>query len=104
LLLEVTAVAVRSVSAVAVLAVAAVVLVWVSRDRRWRREVAAQRLMAGCAHRDVAALSAQVEEFRRRLVVAAAGPPDVCESAGLVAREDAMTSTRIDPPMEGGPV
>jgi hypothetical protein len=100
-MLEVTAVAVRSVSAVAVIA-AAVVLVWVSRDRRLRRQAAAQRLMAGCAHRDVAALSAQVEEFRQRLVVVAEPPP--CENAGPPAREDVMTSARIDPPMEGGPV
>jgi hypothetical protein len=101
-MLEVTAVAVRSVSAVAVIA-AAVAIVLVSRDRRLRRQVAAQRLMAGCAHRDVAALSAQVEEFRRRLVVAAGPPP--CEGAGQAVREDVMTtSTRIDPPMEGGPV
>jgi uncharacterized membrane protein len=95
--------AVRTATAVAVLAAAAAVLVLVSRDRRWRRQVAAQRLIAGCAHRDNAALVAQLEEFRRRLVVAA-NRPDVCESAGREAREDAMTSTRIDPPMEGGPV
>jgi hypothetical protein len=107
-MLEVTAVAVRSAPAVAVFAAAAVVLVWVSRDRRrLRREAVASRLMAGCAHRDNAALVAQLEMFRRRLHQAGAGPDLVPPSGGggdLVADEDVHVSTLVDPPMEGGPV
>jgi hypothetical protein len=87
--------AVRSM-AVAVLAVAAVVIVAVSRERRLRRESVSARLMAGCAHRDTAALAAQLEVFRRRVCTAAADD-------GPAVDESLSVSTPIDPAQEGGP-
>jgi hypothetical protein len=89
-------VAVRTVSsAVAVLAVAAAVLVVVSRERRLRREAASCRLMAGCAHRDNAALWEQLEVFRQRVRTAAADDGPATESLSV--------STPIDPTVGGGP-
>jgi hypothetical protein len=97
-MLEVTAVAVRSALAVAVVA-AAVVLV--ARDRRLRRESVSARLMAGCAHRDSAALAAQLEEFRLRVCTAAA---DEMPAASDPAGEEVLSvSTPIDPTVGGGP-
>ena len=83
-------------SAVAVLAVAAAVYVAACRERRLRRVAAAERLMAGCAHRDVAALAAQLEEFRRRL------PLPVPRTPAEEAEEVLSTHDPIVPPMEGG--
>jgi hypothetical protein len=80
--------------AAAVLAAAVVVCALVRRDRRLRREVVSQRLMAGCAHRDNAALVAQVEAFERRLgSLLGAGDGDLDEVAGF---ESVL-------PQEGGP-
>lgn len=70
---EVTAVAVRLGPAVAVVAAAAGVFVAVARERRLRRAAVAERLTAGCAHRDVAVLATLVEEFGRRLALPVPG-------------------------------
>ncbi len=80
-------------SAVAVVAVAAVVCVAVCRDRRLRRVAVAERLVAGRAHRDVAALAGLVEEFRGRL------PLPVARSA---EEDDLSIHESVSPPMEGG--
>ncbi|MFK0288269.1 hypothetical protein ACIQVL_48530 [Streptomyces sp. NPDC090499] len=81
--------AVRALSAVAVLAAAAVVCVLVRRDRRLRRSAVSERLMAGCAHRDNVALSAQVDAFEQRL-------------SPLVASDDQIDRFE-QVPVEGGP-
>ncbi|MFG2970883.1 hypothetical protein ACGFZS_47205 [Streptomyces sp. NPDC048288] len=78
-----------SLSAVAVLAAAAVLCVLVRRDRRLRRESVSHRLMAGCAHRDNAALAAQVERFERRL--------------GPLLADDCVDRFESGVPVEGGP-
>jgi len=78
LCLEVSALGARAccVSAVAVFTAAAVVLaVLRGRERRLRREAVSERLMAGCASRDVVALREQVEGFRARLGVEVGGVP-----------------------------
>ena len=86
--------AVRSVVAAAVFTAAVVVCALVRRDRRLRRSAVSERLMAGCAVRDNAALVAQVEAFERRL-----GPLlDVGEVAG---RDQSVEFESV--PREGGP-
>jgi uncharacterized protein HemX len=94
----------RSVCAAAVLAAAVVVyaVVHVRRDRaRLQGQAAAQRLMAGCSERDVAALAAQLEEFRRRLGEAVA-QDGVAAAAGSVLGDALAHRSRIDPNREGG--
>ena len=67
---------VLSVSAAAVLAAAvAVYAALCGRERRLRREVVSERLMAGCTSRDVVALREQLEGFRARLGVEVGGVP-----------------------------
>ena len=91
------------VSAAAVLAAAvAVYAVLRERDRRLRREAAAQRQMAGGAHRDTVALREQLEVFRRRLNPLLAQQA-VIAAAGLVLDDALHHDTRIDPTTEGGP-
>lgn len=112
MMLEVGAVGARvcSVSAVAVLTVAAAVLVvWRRRERRLRREVVSERLMAGCSSRDSAALRDQLEGFRRRLdeelgsvdaVPAPRGPmPAPAPSVPAPARVPSVPSWGAPPPV-----
>lgn len=97
-----------SIVAVAALAAAAVVSVLlhrhVGRRRRVRRELVAQRLMAGCVRRDNAALHAQVEVFRRRLDASLAEAAVVVEAERALDAALARHAVRIDPFSEGGPV
>ena len=93
---------VRTLSAVTALAVTAVVVL-IRRDRRrLRREAVAERLMAGCAHRDNAALAAELQAFRRRMEPVLARQQVVAE-AGLVVDEALSAHNPESPPMEGGP-
>lgn len=87
--------AVRCVVAAAVFTAAVVVCVLVRRDRRLRRESVSQRLMAGCAHRDNAALAAQITAFEERL-----GP---LLGAEEVAGRDPGAGFECVVPQEGGP-
>jgi uncharacterized membrane protein len=95
---------VRTVSAAAALtaAVAVYALVQHRRCRAARREAAAQRLMAGAAFRDNAALLRELEAFRRRLAPLLAEQA-VLAAAGLVLAEALSTHDPVDPPTEGGP-
>lgn len=93
----------RSFTAAAALAAAVVVsAVWHRRCRRLRREAVAERLMAGCALRDNAALAREVERFRRRMDAVLA-QREVLREADLVLTAALDGTTEIDPSTEGGP-
>lgn len=96
--------AVRTVTAAAAFAAAVAVygLVQRRRARMLRREAAAQRLMAGCAWRDNAALHAELEVFRRRLAPLLAQQAVVAAAGRVVAEALAARTDRIDPSQEGG--
>jgi hypothetical protein len=99
--LEVSAV-VRTLSAVAALAVAAAVFL-VRRDRRrLRRQLVVEQLMAGCAHRDNAALAQQLVEIHRRFEPVLAGRQ--VEAAAELVVDNALSAYDSQiPPTEGGP-
>lgn len=84
-------------AAVAVSALARQVL---RRRRRARGRLAAQRLMAGCAARDNAALRVQMEVFRRRLGVEVARAEAVAEAEQTVDMALAALAAGIN--TEGG--
>lgn len=88
--------------AVVVFTAAAAAFVVRRREARWRREVVSERLMAGCAVRDMAALRGELERFRRRLDVELAGAAVVSAAAGVVDEAWASAPSRIDPSQEGG--
>lgn len=97
----------RSLTAAAALAAAVAVSALarhvVERRRRTRREVAAERLMAGCTQRDNAALHAQLAAFRRRMDAELARAAVVAEAERVVDVALAAHTARIDPYPEGGP-
>lgn len=83
-------------------AAAAAFVVVRRREARWRREAVSERLMAGCAMRDTAALRGELDRFRRRLDVELAGAGVVAAAAGVVDEAWASAPSRIDPSQEGG--
>ncbi len=92
---------VRTVTAAAVLATAAVVVCGVLRRQAGvRREMTAQRLMAGCDQRDNEALRGQLEVFRRRVDVVLAERAVV--AAADRALDAALVSFSIDPHFPAG--
>ncbi|MFF6866732.1 hypothetical protein [Streptomyces ardesiacus] len=91
------------VAAVVVFTAAAAAFVVVRRrEVRLRREVVSERLMAGCAVRDTAALRGELDRFRRRLDVELAAGAVVSAAAGVVDEAWASAPSRIDPSQEGG--
>lgn len=89
-------------AAVVVFTAAAAAVVVRRREARLRREVVSERLMAGCAVRDTAALRGELDRFRRRLDVELAGAAVVSAAAGVVDEAWASAPSRIDPSQEGG--
>ncbi|MEV5451538.1 hypothetical protein [Streptomyces sp. NPDC052535] len=83
-------------------AAAAAFVVVRRRESRWRREAVSERLMAGCAVRDSAALRSELDRFRRRLDVELAGAAVVSAAGAVVDEAWASATSRIDPFSEGG--
>ncbi|MGQ4393838.1 hypothetical protein ACN6K5_003624 [Streptomyces violaceoruber] len=83
-------------------AAAAAFVVVRRREVRWRREAVSERLMAGCAVRDSAALRGELDRFRRRLDVELAGAAVVAAAGAVVDEAWASAPSRIDPSSEGG--
>ncbi|PSK57043.1 hypothetical protein B0E38_02574 [Streptomyces sp. 111WW2] len=90
------------VAAVVVFTAAAAAVVVRRREARWRREVVSERLMAGCAVRDSAALRLELDRFRRRLDVELAAGAVVSAAGAVVDEAWASAPSRIDPSQEGG--
>ncbi|RSN55582.1 hypothetical protein DMH12_15295 [Streptomyces sp. WAC 04229] len=72
------------------------------REARLRCRAVSAELMAGCAHRDGAALRAQLDGFRRRLDTELAASAVVVAAGSVVDEAWASAPSGIDPSSEGG--